>query len=451
MKKIWKILLLSLTNIFVFLTFFFGGYWIIAETSDLNSREIQLMHENNVNSCLLTGRYNFDSFLHRTEDNNGYGFTPKQIKLIQEYVGYEDLIKVVDFSSSNRHYFNWDSSGFFNYSKNINVELFPENKDSFHTVLLKNFDGFFEVNENFNLLPDSRLINKNVCRFPSNYNEIAITSFKADLFLEYGYKSDDGEIVEIKSVDDLIGKTWSGYTISGVYEAGYSLDDYLKEVDNLSNAHLKEVYQSINTLHNYLFMKEGTLNHYLVEVLNKSENTMPFKYYVNMKDDVSKNKRFIKSLKYTSNDEIGQMDNRFYYSVLISSPYSSMVHNTQNYAKGLSFVRISFVISIVAAFFFLDNHVCKKMKERLDINSSNKDRFKLLYKIALKFSVPLFALALIVNFIVLIVMSIINNCWTYYMGVLPLVLFIILSGLWIMVVTLFSFLDFRNKVKKIKK
>lgn len=45
MKKIWKILLLSLTNIFVFLTFFFGGYWIIAETSDLNSREIQLMHE----------------------------------------------------------------------------------------------------------------------------------------------------------------------------------------------------------------------------------------------------------------------------------------------------------------------------------------------------------------------------------------------------------------------
>lgn len=198
-------------------------------------------------------------------------------------------------------------------------------------------------------------------------------------------------------------------------------------------------------------MKEGTLNHYLVEVLNKSENMLPFKYYVNMKDDVSKNKRFIKSLKYTSNDEIGQMDNRFYYSVSISSPYSTMIHNTQNYAKGLSFVRISFVISIVAAFFFLDNHVCKKMKEKLDINSSNIERFKLLYKIALKFSAPLFVLALAINFIVLIVMSIINNCWTYYLGVLPLVIFIIFSGLWLMIVTLFSFLDFRNKVKKIKK
>lgn len=76
------------------------------------------------------------------------------------------------------------------------------------------------------LKPDDRFLDPNNCRLPSSDHEIAITDIRASMFMLFGYKSEDGETVEIKTPDDLIGKKLGNYSICGVFSTEQSREYY---------------------------------------------------------------------------------------------------------------------------------------------------------------------------------------------------------------------------------
>lgn len=91
------------------------------------------------------------------------------------------------------------------------------------------------------ITPDSRFINASRCRLPNKAGELAITDFYFELFMNHGYKeyaddvviseyghieSEDYDIINIKTPDDIIGKQLGYYTVVGVYSTEHNIADY---------------------------------------------------------------------------------------------------------------------------------------------------------------------------------------------------------------------------------
>lgn len=139
-------------------------------------------------------------------------FTQEQMRVLKEYVGGE-LTEVVTSSVYSgeiggrvygiKQYVGLSSSEYDDLKYN----------NPYYYLLMTDMTVFVELNpdtgaEEVGLQPDSRFLNKNLCRLPENSNEIAVTDLRADLFIEFGYREEDGTITEISSPDDLIGKSW---------------------------------------------------------------------------------------------------------------------------------------------------------------------------------------------------------------------------------------------------
>ena len=128
---------------------------------------------------------------------------------------------------------------------NLNHDEIIKKENPYFSLACYNNDWVAELNpetgeEVAKLTPDSRFIDKSLCRLPREYDEIAITDIKADLFIKYGYMSDEGEVIKITTPDDLIGKTITNrsmypnnpksFKICGVYSTEQSAD-YFRHYD----------------------------------------------------------------------------------------------------------------------------------------------------------------------------------------------------------------------------
>ena len=86
--------------------------------------------------------------------------------------------------------------------------------------------------EDVNIKPDTRFIDKTKCNLPKTKNEIAINDIVASAYIEFGYKTETGEVIDINTPDDLIGRKIGDLRICGVYEN--ELSEYAKK-KNLPN------------------------------------------------------------------------------------------------------------------------------------------------------------------------------------------------------------------------
>lgn len=206
----------------------------------------------------------------------------EQLEAITEFNGGEDLVILDRFNDSlpNFSYYHGAiesglSAGEWNYitvaeKKNRLAELDPDTGE-----------------EDANLTPDPRFLDPSLCRLPQTFDEIAITDFKADLFLRYGFveggsdvgydvpeKDDDypvdfsdeyddedydnENVMEIATPDDLIGKEVDGFTIVGVYST--EVDKEKTEERLLNSSNTREWFTGLNnSIAGYCFVKTGYL------------------------------------------------------------------------------------------------------------------------------------------------------------------------------------------------
>lgn len=147
------------------------------------------------------------------------------------------------------------------------------------------------------LAPDDRFLNKDNCRLPQSYDEIAITDFRASAFIESGYKTESGEVLEIKTPDDLIGLKMGDFVICGVYSTeqdreyfenrfakGFIRDDELKEYAGRS-------YGAQASVSSFAFVMKG---------LYESKGVEPIGALVSMGGFTAADCAFINSLSYAA-------------------------------------------------------------------------------------------------------------------------------------------------------
>lgn len=130
---------------------------------------------------------------------------------------------------------------------------------------LASFRRFAELDpitglEDANLRPDSRFVDRSLCQIPTKFDEIAITDLRADMFIRFGYREDDGTVSAIPTPDVLIGKKLGDFTITGVYETDQNINA-LKEYEGYdanSDEYVKAVFgMSVETIVSYGFVAKG--------------------------------------------------------------------------------------------------------------------------------------------------------------------------------------------------
>lgn len=170
--------------------------------------------------------------------------------------------------------------------------------------------------EDANLRPDARFQDKDLCCLPQSFNEVAITDLHADMFMRFGYRSEDGTIINIRTPDELIGKRLGDLTICGVYST--ELDkEYFKKFDDISMRELKEtdtynyniVGSCVNSGISYLYIKKG----YSANILNGFYDRI----YIKLSENIHKNLALLNKLNYSEEESKK--------SVEIMSPYSEFM------------------------------------------------------------------------------------------------------------------------------
>lgn len=184
----------------------------------------------------------------------------------------------------------------------------------YYYLLLTDLTNFVELNpqtgmQDANLRVDSRFIDKEICRLPRNESEIAITDLRADMFMEFGFKEEDGTITKISTPDDLIGKKLGQYSICGVFSTEIDREyfDLNKKNAIKDNSFMcNYFYGASDSIITYGFVYHGSLtDNSIKNVLVKSNGNM------------SNTKKMISDLTY---EEDGG-----YFDVKLVSAYSRFV------------------------------------------------------------------------------------------------------------------------------
>lgn len=162
----------------------------------------------------------------------------------------------------------------------------------------------------------SGLLEETACHLPENYNEIAISSIQAALFMKYGINTLDGEGEETtyypEKIDDLIGYTFtpeSKYlndgqtlTICGIYSSDDGMSDFWIPLLELSDTEIemREDYAYLHYRRNSysiaqcFYVKEG----FYQNSNDVYENTS--RYYVKLRGDYAADYQFLTSFDHDS-------------------------------------------------------------------------------------------------------------------------------------------------------
>jgi hypothetical protein len=128
---------------------------------------------------------------------------------------------------------------------------------------------------------DRPLLAPLVGELPQNHNEIALTDYIADSFVEYGYKDGDNEKI-VTGYADLIGETiaspiYGALTITGVFSTEYDKRIYnsYKNIERSDNWSLEEVIVSGigNTIMGMGLVGEGFTAYHTDRILRNWINT----------------------------------------------------------------------------------------------------------------------------------------------------------------------------------
>ncbi|HBE98740.1 MAG TPA: hypothetical protein DDW18_01655, partial [Firmicutes bacterium] len=222
-----RIVRLALAFISTTAFFLSSGYVEDFYTRDQNEIDLKLLYDNNVDKVIVTRSLS-------------YPLLQKEHQIIENHLGKENV------ANTFRHIDN----NFLNVNKNTPSQ----------NALFKNF-GLLEISQNNNylkLVPDKRLENV-ASSLPMNENEIALTSYQADCYMEYGYRDNDYQTVELNSLEDLIGKKLERFTIIGIFEnpsfkEGGVSKDYLVQKYGKGETYVNETLPDYNPLEGYFII-----------------------------------------------------------------------------------------------------------------------------------------------------------------------------------------------------
>ena len=340
---------LFMSAIISLISFSLLGFSLTTLTADRNKTLLKTMNENGVTDVIIKDDswYTVEGY---NDVRSNSGFTDYQKDIIRSYTGQKELIYVYDGLNLSRV-----EKPVFDYWKTVVFEEHPSGM-IVETPYSKNYkgilNGIIEVAESdlnytgFTL--DNRIQDQAKCHFPAQYGEIALTSFKANMYLEYGYKDKNGNVVQLKGIDDLIGSELDGYKVTAVYETEESIDLMRNHSSiDLYDARKKrenDLYLYGTYINNYLIMPKGS-----VSAAAKAQKTVfptkPDVYYKLSKDS----NEVIELAQKLTYDEPGRSEGSVIrHQVQLASPVSNVVDTLyyQTYS-------VSHILALVATGIFL--------------------------------------------------------------------------------------------------
>ena len=352
-KKIKLVVSIVITLITISLL----GFSITTLNANPTKTLISMLYDNNITDIIL----NNDNKLkigYYPESNFSNDFSIEQKSTIKKFTKQDELINVYMGTKLQQNIDgNFKEIDIINYEKNLTFDINSvyNNVLTPYSINYKGYlNGIIEMNENdldyagFGL--DSELQDPGNCHFPKNNTEIALTSFKAKMYLEYGFRNNDNQIIQINSLDDLIGKKLDKYTITAIYETeeneNFSLEHSLTNVTNQKKIDENNAYLEGTYINNYAIMAKGTVADFC------KENDVPYDYNIGVFFKAPKSPLELHSLlvnlSYKTETDYG---GTIYYKAKIESPVTSVVSNVYN--QMYSVTHIGSLVS-TGIFFFLD-------------------------------------------------------------------------------------------------
>jgi hypothetical protein len=328
----------------MFLSLFCFGIGLAGNTSDLVATELSMLNEDGVVQTILVNNNKMVCVPY--PDATFSSLVPKQLSILSDHQKNKSLT-MVNYQTRYYSLAHEEEYSYFDYAKNITFSVesvFEKYPDLYRRNYLGPFSGFLEAdpeNGDFSWPKSSSLNKDTISRLPETYKEIALTSFKANMYLEQGYKDADGTEMKIKSLDELIGKKLDGFTICGIFDTHEPIElinkynDYSEK--RFGRASLRDPYFQGSFLNNYAIVKSGSYEHFVSQ--HESDYHVSLDgAMIDLSPAVSENKSLLDKLTYQSDtNELSGMTFkgvRYHYSMQLESPCSDIIEGTRLFREG---------------------------------------------------------------------------------------------------------------------
>ena len=375
-----------LSLILTLITIIFLGISIVTLNSNPTKAQISMLIENNLKDVIILPNNNVKTGNFPLAETNIL-FTDNQINNIKQITKQDNLIYVYEGFSSRVS--PQEQIKLFDYEKNLTFDVNTIYNSTTPTPYSYNYKGYpsgiIEMEESdldyTEFIIDERIKDSSLCHFPSGYNEIALTSFKANMYMEYGVKRNDGTIKEINSIDDLIGETLDKYVITAIYTTEEDIDFSKRHsfINTESNKKTNEnnAYLGGTYINNHIIMKKGFVNDFCLKNNTIYQDKIGVFYKLN-----SNNKNslltLMKELKYKSSiNEYNQStfkDTTYFYNAKLVSPISSVaetIYNQKYSVNHIIFLVIT-IFSLILDIFILSSFTGSNYKENKAISCIRK-------------------------------------------------------------------------------
>ena len=431
---------LIISVILAVISFTFACFSMVSATTDVMAAELRMSYKNGVKTAVLVA----DSVMHTyhkyangtTEEyttNYGPALMDEQIKRLSEMDDCVVMTVVPSFDLPDRMGAN-----------NLGHMSAQERYNPYNNLAAGGFQRVIELDpetgeEDACLTPDPRLTVE--CRLPQNLNEIAITDYWADMYMRFGFVDEDGITREIKSPDELIGKTIDGaFTICGIYCTEedkeelklYDRDEQVYEY--VTNDYARYLLGGEHPM-GYAFVREG----YCAEFCPQG---VTYARLYQLSGSISKDKKLIEEISYSYYVEWLPEENLGHYFQFKYSPSATYRTRYAGFAEASEFFRDeSFltgatVISVCFAIFsalllmsFLSANM-EARKHELGILRALGARTFDVVKICMTESFAIacidFILTLILTGIACLILNIKYYLWLFVIGIIPLASLILL-------------------------
>lgn len=431
---------LVISVILAVISFTFACFATVAATTDVMTAELRTSYKNGVKTAVLMA----DSWAYsHKEYSDGYTTEGKfEYTSVLEEEQVKRLSEMDDCTVMN--IVPAYELPLFLGSNNLGRKSVPEADNPYNDLAKSGFQRVVELDpetgeEDACLTPDPRLTVE--CRLPQNFQEIAITDYWADMYMRFGFVDEGGVKHEIKSPDELIGKTIDGmFTICGIYKTEedqaelkqYDHNEYAYEY--VTNDYARYLLGGEHPMA-YAFVREG----YCAEFCPQG---VTYARLYQLSGSISKDKKLIEEISYSYYVEWLPEENLGHYFQFKYSPSATYRTRYAGFAEASEFFRDeSFltgatVISVCFAIFsalllmsFLSANM-EARKHELGILRALGARTFDVVKICMTESFAIacidFILTLILTGIACLILNIKYYLWLFVIGIIPLASLILL-------------------------
>ena len=360
------------------------SFSLMCMTMNKNSLEIDMMNKENYKYALLIG----DTTITTTYQNHSIEsetsiLSNKQIKEIEDYSikTNDSPLYVYDFvdGQSSDLFFGYDYS-------NLDIQTAPDffldsrNNPFKNLVSLGTLEIPLNYQNNNNLFKiDSRFNDPSLSKFPTNFEEIALTDFQFDLMKEYGILEENIHI-DINTPDDLIGRKIGGMKITGVFETPEDISKY-REYNGIfrtDDIRYKSLWERVGGTHicGLTITLEGqrlyTIEKTDHKILHKMSAIVPL-------SNTNLLKNITKQMSYTVTTERDGTTNKYNYGVKLGSEFSS-IYDSYWILRNKIFIAIVTLASAI----FLGLSIFSNIQLTLSFFKNSELEFAFLMKLGVK-------------------------------------------------------------------